>query len=153
MAKRKSNDEGPALPRKKAKLQQAPTTLDTQATSLPSSASMPAESPHSQREKRKRTRSPSLEPSAKRARTQSPSDSVSSVGSIGPWPRPSSDGAEYDSDEGITEHMRECEAKLLAIMSGNDPAYFPPSNTEDELEAERAATRPNDHINAHEAVC
>ncbi|KAL7922356.1 hypothetical protein ACQKWADRAFT_293233 [Trichoderma austrokoningii] len=121
--------------------------LDTQATALPSSASRPAESPPSQREKRKKTRTPSPEPGAKRARTQSPSDSVSSVGSIEVWPESSSDGVEYDSDEGITEQMRESEARLLAVMSGNDPTYFPPSDSEDEIEVEDDHTpaRPHQH--------
>lgn len=137
MAKRKRNDESPALSRKKVKLQQAPpNVVDAQATRLPISTSMPAESPPSQREKRKRTRSPSPEPSAKRAGTQSPGVSDSSVGGPEIWPRSPSNGVEYDSDEGITDHMRECEAKLLTIMSGNDPAYYPPSDTEDEIEAE-----------------
>lgn len=107
--------------------------------------SMPAESPPLQREKRKRTRSPSLEPSAKRARTQSPSDSVSSIGSIEIWPRPSSpssDGSEHDSDEEFSGHTKECVEKLLAITNGNDPTYL-----QDELEAEGRHTpeRPYQH--------
>ncbi|EHK43151.1 hypothetical protein TRIATDRAFT_320456 [Trichoderma atroviride IMI 206040] len=154
MAKRKSNDESPALPRKKAKLQQAPpNVLDAQATCLPTSTSMPAESRPSQREKRKRTRSPSPEPSAKRARTQGPGVSDSSVGSPEVWPRSPSNGVEYDSDEGITDHMRECEAKLLTIMSGDDPAYYPPSDVEDELEAEGRHTPQYGSGSEYESEC